>query len=208
MYLKLKIIALLIILLTMAGCGTNNNSQDSPQTLQNEDTNVKQTKEESLITTEVTISEESTIITTAEPTTAEPTTIEPTTEVTTVSIQNKVTVKVTDKKNIPEDLDAYRFSDYVQFTIQATNNTPSSIRGISGILHIDDIFGKNISSRRLDLTGQTIYSGQTVTYSSYGMEVNSFDNEDTKIYNTDYKDLQFSYEVEQIVYGDGTSESA
>lgn len=133
---------------------------------------------------------------------------EPITEPTTINIQDKAFVNVIEKINIPKDIYAGRYSDFINITIQATNNTQSSIRGIQGTLYVYDIFGANIISNECDLTGQTIYSGQTVTYSDYRLEVNQFRNEHLKFYNTDFQDLKFRYEIKQIVYGDGTSESA
>ena len=123
------------------------------------------------------------------------------------NIQDKATIKVTGKTNIQKDIWNGIYSDYVKLTIQVTNNTPSSMRGIQGVLYVDDMFGKNIIKANCDFTGQTVWSQQTCTYTDKSYEINQFIDKDVKFYNTNFQDLVFRYEITQIVYGDGTSES-
>lgn len=115
-----------------------------------------------------------------------------------------VTVLVTDKINIPENPDEWRFSDSVTFKFSVKNNTDKDIQGVQGILTIKDLFGVNISKVKCDFTGQTIKAGQTVVVDNLGIEINPFIDSEVKIYNTDYRDLKFSYEVSKIVFEDGS----
>ena len=205
MHLKLKSMATIVIILAMSGCTGGNSSPAPTGSTQTKHTDIEQGQSSEGITTdtidnnteETTQKEEIIVETVPETTTAAP-----------VNIQNKVTVKVTEKKNVPKDIYSGRYSDFISLTVQATNNTQSSIRGVQGVLHVDDLFGENILSINWDLTGETIYSGQTVTYSGYGLDVNEFMDKHMKFYNTDFSDLQFRYEISKIVYGDGTTESA
>ena len=71
-----------------------------------------------------------------------------------------VTVLVTDKINIPENPDEWRFSDSVTFKFSVKNNTDKDIQGVQGILTIKDLFGVNISKVKCDFTGQMFLPGQ------------------------------------------------
>lgn len=200
----IKTFAVIFLMTFLAGCGENDN-----QNLSNE----AGTKAESAALTEEdnkeTSTDATTEVTTAEQTTMEETetatlaVIETATETTTMAFQNKVTVKVVDKINTESN-----YSDFALLKIQVTNNTPSSIRGIQGTLYVDDMFGENFMRIGWDFDGKTIYSNQTVTYDSEGVEINPFMSEDSKLLHTEYQDLRFRYVIKQIVYGDGTSESA
>ena len=118
--------------------------------------------------------------------------------------ESDVTVLVTDKSVTPEDIDNWIFSDYVNFTFSVTNNTEKDIQGIQGVLTVNDLFGEEIKSFGCDFTGQTIKPNETIINDSLSYECNSFVSEDNKLFNTDYKDLKFVYEVTQIVFTDGT----
>lgn len=117
-----------------------------------------------------------------------------------------VVVKVVNKKNIPEDIYNGRYSPRVQLTIEVTNNSDKDIKGVSGVLRIKDLFGKDILASTCDFTGQIIKVGRTATYSDLGMDINEFMDDHVKFYNEDYSDLIFEYTVDTIVYNNGESE--
>ena len=116
-------------------------------------------------------------------------------------------VAVVDKKNIPEDIYNGQFSPRVQFVIEVSNNSDKEIKGVSGVLTIKDLFGKDILSSTCDFTGQPIAVGSTVTFSDLGMDINEFMDDHTKLYNENYSDLIFEYKVESVVYSNGETES-
>ncbi len=118
-----------------------------------------------------------------------------------------VKVTVVDKQNLPEDIYNGRYSPRVQLVIEVTNNSEKDIKGVSGILTVKDLFGKDILSSTCDFTGETIAAGSTVTYSDLGMDINEFMDDHVKYYNEDYADLTFEYKVDSIVYSDGESAS-
>ena len=118
-----------------------------------------------------------------------------------------VNVNVVDKKNIPEDIYNGQFSPRVQFVIEVSNNSDKEIKGVSGVLTIKDLFGKDILSSTCDFTGQPIAVGSTVTFSDLGMDINEFMDDHTKLYNENYSDLIFEYKVESVVYSNGETES-
>lgn len=118
--------------------------------------------------------------------------------------ESDVTVLVTDKINIPEDIHNGRYSDSVQFVFSITNNTDKDIQGVQGILEIKDLFGKTIMSSGCDFTGETIKAGKNIINDDMALEINQFMDDHTKLYTTEYRDLEFNYSVTKIVFEDGT----
>ena len=118
-----------------------------------------------------------------------------------------VKVNVLDKKNIPEDIYNGQFSPRVQFVIEVSNKSDKDIKGVSGVLTIKDLFGKDIISSTCDFTGQNIAVGSSATYSDLGMDINVFMDDHIKLYNENYSDLIFEYKVESIIYSNGETES-
>ena len=115
-----------------------------------------------------------------------------------------VDVVVTDKTVIPENADNWIFSNYVNFVFSITNNTEKDIQGIQGTLTINDLFGVEIMTAECDFTGETIGAHTTVTNDDLSFECNQFMDDHMKVFNTDYRDLNFEYTVKTIVYTDGT----
>lgn len=116
-----------------------------------------------------------------------------------------IKVVCTDKGQLPENLDKWRFSNYVTFVFELTNNSEKAIKGVQGVLHINDLFGTSIMDVGCDFTGHTIQAGETYTNKDLTYEVNEFMDADMKLYNEDYSDLNFEYEPTTIVFTDGTS---
>lgn len=117
-----------------------------------------------------------------------------------------VMVHVTDKQNLDINYSAGRYSPRIQFTFEVSNNTSKDIKGVQGVLTMKDLFGVDIMAANLDFTGQTISANGSATFGEMGIDVNQFMDEHIKVYNTDYKDLIFEYEVKSIVYTDGSTE--
>lgn len=118
-----------------------------------------------------------------------------------------VTVTVTNKESVPSDIYNGQYSPRVEFTIDVYNGSEKEIKGISGTMTVKDLFGKDILSSTCDFTGEVIPAGQTVTFTDLGMDINEFMDDHTKLYNEKYEDLIFSYDLDTIVYTDGSSES-
>lgn len=118
----------------------------------------------------------------------------------------KVAVTVTDKKSLEIDYQAGRFSPRVQFVFDVFNHTSKEIKGVQGVITIKDLFGVDIMSANLDLTGKAIPAGESVAFEDLGIDINQFMDEHVKVYTTEFADLQFEYEVTSIVYSDGTTE--
>ncbi len=114
----------------------------------------------------------------------------------------EVTVRCIDKTNIPVDYNAGRITPYAEFTFEVTNNTDKDIRGIQGVLTINDLFGTEIKRINCDFTGNMIPAGETVTIGEKYLDINEFIDDDVKIYNEDYDDMQFEYKITDIIYAE------
>ena len=114
-------------------------------------------------------------------------------------------IKVTDKSTTPKNTGKWIFSNYVNFVFEVTNNSDKAIKGIEGSLRIDDLFGKEIMEMGCDFTGQTIAPGETYTEKKLSFECNEFVDSHMKLFNTAYDDLVFTYNIDSIVFADGST---
>lgn len=121
--------------------------------------------------------------------------------------EGDVTVKVVDKVNIPQNVDNWQFYSYSMFYINITNNTDKPVKGIQGYLDVKDMFGVSICKFSCDLTGFELSKGQSTTIKDKGLRINEYKNNDVKIYNAKFEDLMFEFEVNAIVFSDGTSKT-
>lgn len=116
-----------------------------------------------------------------------------------------IKVVCTDKGQLPENTDKWRFSNYATFVFELTNNGDKPIKGVQGILHIKDLFGSKIIDVGCDFTGHTIQPNETYVNNDLSLEINEFNSDQMKLYNEDYSDLNFEYEPTTVVFTDGTS---
>lgn len=114
-------------------------------------------------------------------------------------------VVVTEKTVTPKNISNWIFNNYVNLVFDITNNSDKAIKGIEGVLTISDLFGKEIMRANCDFTGQTIEPSCTATINDLCLECNEFNDEHMKVFNTDFSDLQFSYDITNIVYTDGST---
>lgn len=124
----------------------------------------------------------------------------------TTTESTKVQIEVTNKYNLPINYDVNRYSPRVEFNFNISNQTNKSIKGIQGVLTIKDLFGEKIMALNCDFTGQTINVNTKVTFDGIGFDINQFMDHHVKVYNEEFEDLIFEYEVSKIVYSDGTQE--
>lgn len=119
--------------------------------------------------------------------------------------EQKVIVNMTNKQNLEIDYNAGRYMPQIQFTAEVFNKTSKNIKGVQGVLTVKDLFGVDIMSSQLDFTGKIIVPNESTVFDLV-MDVNEFLDDEVKVYNTDFSDLNFEYEVTSIVYEDGTTE--
>lgn len=126
-------------------------------------------------------------------------------EYTTAQEEKYAKVVLTGKTSHEANYSAWIYSPYIEFTFEITNNSDKAIKGIEGTITFYDLFGKEIKEAGCDFSGHTIAPGETYINEDMNYECNQFRDEDMKLYNTDYSDLQAKYEIKTIVYEDGTS---
>ncbi len=97
------------------------------------------------------------------------------------------------------------FSKFVEIQLSVENHKEKEIRGIEGVLEIDDMFGKNIMSLGWDIAEQPIEPGASYIQTGYGFDVNQFMDSHSKVVNTSFEDLIFTYTIKQILFTDGSS---
>ena len=117
-----------------------------------------------------------------------------------LSLRSKdVTVSVTDKKSLPSNWREGRLLDEISVDLSVRNNSSRVIKGIEGKLIIYDMFGKQLMKEQADITGTFIKVGETSRY-TFSFHANSLIEKEVTAFETDYKNLKFSYDVTKIVY--------
>lgn len=114
--------------------------------------------------------------------------------------EQPVTVSVVSKKNVPIDINGFVISNAVEFEFRIRNHTDKPIRGIEGVLHIYDLFDDEIISRKCNFTGDTIEAQKMAFIHGMGIEINEFIDNELKLYNEDFEDLKFEYELIDVIY--------
>lgn len=82
---------------------------------------------------------------------------------------------------------------------------PKPVRGVEGVVHINDMFGKPIMRIAFDITGTAVPSRRKVDFTGLGVEVNEFMSDHMKLFNAPFSELTVNYEVQQIVFTDGST---
>lgn len=111
-----------------------------------------------------------------------------------------ISLQVTGKNIVQQS-----YSEFIELPYQIVNNTSKTIRGIEGIMHIKDMFGKTILDVQWDYTDESIPAGESVTITGTGLDYNQFMTEHMKIYSTPYENLVFEYEIQTVLFDDGTT---
>lgn len=111
-----------------------------------------------------------------------------------------ISLQVTGKNIVQQS-----YSEFIELPYQIVNNSAKTIRGIEGIMHIKDMFGKTILDVQWDYTDESIPAGESVTITGTGLDYNQFMTEHMKIYSTPYENLVFEYEIQTVLFDDGTT---
>lgn len=115
----------------------------------------------------------------------------------------KIKVKVYDKKVLPIDYDARRFSEFIEFDYKVINKSPKAVKGIKGILNVYDQFDDKIISINWDVSEGKIGAGKTKKITNYGLDYNQFLDTHNKIHSLDFEDMIFKYEMQQVNFANG-----
>ena len=91
------------------------------------------------------------------------------------------------------------FFDWVELDFSVENTGDIDIRGFRGNLVIRDIFGKELVSRQCRFV-EPFPAGETVEVAEMSMLIDPYDEMEKKLYDTSFKDLQFFYELRQVIF--------
>ncbi len=114
---------------------------------------------------------------------------------------------LTNKRIQEPDWERRIYEDAIWFDVSwDTSHLQKPTRAIKGTLVISDIFGE--SKLRLRWTiNQPLTPGESYTEKGVGFEYNQFTDSHKWVRATDLKDMTFRFEVSDIIYQDGTTET-
>jgi hypothetical protein len=96
------------------------------------------------------------------------------------------------------------FQQQVTMKFEFQNNTDKDVRGVQGTLKLFDIFGDRITEVGLSYD-EGIPAGQQQTYEA-GTDFNQFSDSDVKLKETKLENLEFEWEIDSVIYADGSEE--
>lgn len=115
-------------------------------------------------------------------------------------LTDKVPLEVVDKGFVEGD-----FQDYITFTFQFTNATDKDIEGVKGQITFNDLFGDQI--QRVNLSyDEGIPAGAVKLYRAT-VDYNPFIDDDTTLRQTDLSKIKTDWDVNTIIYTDGSQET-
>lgn len=113
---------------------------------------------------------------------------------------NQISVVAVEKKSNREESEVMR----IELSFKLTNNSNKDIRGIQGVMDIQDMFGVSIKKFKYAFTDDLINAGKSVINDSLVFKANQFMGGDLKLYNEKLKNLNFLYTPTKIVFTDGS----
>ncbi len=119
-------------------------------------------------------------------------------------IASSVVVAVTDKRVLPEDYDAGRYSKMLILHYAVKNNSAKTIRQLKGQVVFFDATGDKVGDLPVDFD-ERIAPGKTLkTTTNRGWKINKFINNDIeKIAARDFSSMKVTFEAEAIAFEGG-----
>lgn len=113
-------------------------------------------------------------------------------------------VTIFDKEYVPSNFDVGRLDDYNLFKYAIQNKSPKEIKAAKISFKIYNSLGEQIGdSYSMDFTDDRI-AGNATFKGDAAFDYNQFSNEDKKIAAAKLEDLSFDFDVQKIVYSDGS----
>lgn len=122
--------------------------------------------------------------------------------------------------NVKVELTALRASlgeyddEVEELDYKITNDTAKDIQAIKGVCHFKDVFDDEFLSigatfSAVDKTENNVFQSHYYynLNNEYVYDVNQFDSDDMKLYNSSLSEIHFEFELTGIAYADGSSES-
>lgn len=111
-----------------------------------------------------------------------------------------LSVAVVSKRNLTEEYG----QRMVLLDVAFENKGTKDIAGVKSVLRITDMFDDKIINFNWSFDNG-VAAGQTFVERGSGLKVNQFMDNHMKLWNSDMEKLKFSYEVEKIIFKDGTT---
>jgi len=108
-------------------------------------------------------------------------------------------VEVTEKNIVKQ-----RYGEFIELVYRVDNRTSNNIKGIEGIMHVKDMFGKHIMNISWD-TLESVSARSSKTFRDTGIDYNQFMDTHKKLYSTSYDALIFDFEFITVIFTDGTT---
>lgn len=118
------------------------------------------------------------------------------------AVAEALIVTVLEKKVLPKDYSASRYSDQQTFKFGLQNKSGRDIEGVTGKIQFYDIFDREVGSVSFAFD-DGIKAGATATWSG-GLDINQFDDEQKKLANLAEGKYTTRFFPTVIVFADGT----
>ncbi|KAB1231648.1 hypothetical protein [Chryseobacterium viscerum] len=119
-------------------------------------------------------------------------------------MKNAVTVTIFAKEYVPSNFDAGRLEDYNLFKYALQNKSSKEIKAAKISFKIFNALGEQIGdSYSMDFTDDRI-AANTTFKGDAAFDYNQFSNDDKKIASAKFEDLIFDFDVQKVVYTDGS----
>lgn len=119
--------------------------------------------------------------------------------------KEKISLEILKKGFQASNWQAGVYEDQITMTLKLTNGTDRDVRGVQGIVVFYDIFGGQIDGARISYD-EGLAVGSSTVWEAY-LDYNPYIDEKVKLRNTALENLKFKWEVNAIVYADGSTEN-
>ena len=117
-------------------------------------------------------------------------------------LNKAVTVTLLEKRELPKNYDAGRYSEYQLFRIGVQNNSDKVVMGVAGEIKFIDVFDKEVGAVNFRIS-ENIEPGKSVTWTG-GRDYNQFLDSHRAVWNLEEGKYTTKFVPEMVVFKDGT----
>jgi len=122
--------------------------------------------------------------------------------------ETKITNDLTKKVGLEITKKGFSSGDFIEyntFTFKLTNTTDKNIQGVKGAIIVNDLFGDQITGFTFSYD-EGVNTGESKLYNVV-LDYNQFINEDIKLKQTALSKINYEYQIQTIIYTDGSEEN-
>ena len=120
------------------------------------------------------------------------------------TLNEKITVILDHAEPMYPDYDVDRYGYEMHLSMTFLNNTDKEVRGFSGTIYFYDIFDDLIHSVNLKYDDEVIMSNGMMYWVGV-LDINRFMDDHMRLFNTPFENINFKYNIDKIIFTDGTS---